>query len=79
LGGSPVREVLEPRVLANEREPDGARRTVALLADDQLGDAGVLFVGLVDVLAVNEEDDVRVLLERARLAQVRELRAMVRA
>ena len=39
-----VRQILEPRVLLDERELGDAGRTVALLADDDLGDAlGFLF------------------------------------
>ena len=46
--------------------PGGA---VAVLGDDQLGDAG-LVVGVVVLGAVEEEDDVGVLLDGARLAEV---------
>src|SRR5262249_46038594 len=80
----PLREVLEARVLLDERElhrPDGA---VALFAHDDLGGALGLLVRLavgvaVLLLTVDEHHDVRVLLERARLAPVRELRAVIRA
>ena len=41
-----VREVLEPRVLLDERELGRADRAVALLADDDLGDALGLLVRL---------------------------------
>ncbi len=78
-----AREILEPRVLLEEREPHGARRPVALLADDDLGHAlglGLaLAVDAVHLLAEDEEHDVGVLLERAGLAQVGELRPMIAA
>src|SRR5207249_2981883 len=76
------REVLEPRELPDEGELDDARWAVALLADDQFGDA--LRIGrrlalvLVLILAVDEDHDVGVLFERARLAQVGQLRPVIR-
>ena len=60
------REALEARVFAEEGEAHGADRTVALLADDDLGDALVLRFRVVDLVAVDEQDDVCVLLDRAR-------------
>src|SRR5215204_6129977 len=57
-------EVLETRVVADERELDRADRAVALLRDDDFGLAGVVILGpLVAVLAVDEHHDVGVLLE----------------
>src|SRR4051812_28869220 len=80
----PLGEVLEARVFLDERELDGADRTVALLADDDLGGAlGFLVplpVGIAVLLfAEDEHDHVGVLFERAGLAQVRQLRAVVGA
>ena len=49
LAPSPGREVLESRVLLEEREAHRAGRAVALLADDELGDA----LGLGPPLAVD--------------------------
>src|SRR5699024_3097392 len=61
-----VGKVVEPGVLAEELELERTRGTVSLLADDDLGQALVLGVFLVVVLvAVDEHDDVRVLLDRA--------------
>ncbi len=37
--GAPLGEVLEARVLLEKRQAHGAGRTVALFADDDLGDA----------------------------------------
>src|SRR5215471_12080285 len=61
-----------------------ADRSVALLADDELGAPGdgiPIFVRrvrpFVDLGAVDEHHEVGVLLDRARLAQVGELRALV--
>src|SRR5438445_211390 len=56
-------EVLEPRELLDEGELPGAGGTVALLADDDLGDPAVLVAGLVLLLPVDEHHDVRILLE----------------
>src|SRR5256885_15348966 len=68
-----------------EEQLHGARGAVALLADDQLGESLDALVGLrvhgtvVELLAVDEADDVGVLLDRARLPQVGELRTAVLA
>src|SRR6185295_15573841 len=76
------REVFEPREFANEGEFDDAGRAVALFADDQLRDAlrvgGRRALVGVEILAVNEDHDIGILLERARLAQIRKLRTVVR-
>src|SRR5512134_322283 len=69
--------VLKASVLAEEGEVHRPDRPVALLADDDLGLALFPGVAVVDLVAVDEEDHVRVLLERARLAQVRHHRALV--
>ena len=52
-------------------------RAVAVLGEDQLGAARVLGVLVVVVVAVEEADEVGVLLDRAGLAQVGEDRALV--
>src|SRR5262245_9269098 len=73
-----LREVLEPRELVQERELDAADRAVAVLADDDLRDAlvlGLRLVLVVDLGAVDEHDEVGVLLERAGLSKVGQLRA----
>src|SRR5712691_13483106 len=72
-------EVLEAREFLQERELHRPRGSVALLADDDLGQAAVLVGGLVLLLAVDEHHDVRVLLEAAALPKVRELRPLLRA
>src|SRR5580704_1666622 len=76
-------QVLEARELADERELYNPGRTVALLGDDQLRHAlrvgGRLALVHVHVLAVDERDDVGVLLEGAGLSKVGELRTMVGA
>src|SRR5690606_497714 len=63
----PARVVLELRVLADESQPHGADRPVALLADDDLGGALVDGIGVVDLVPIDEDDDVGVLLDRARV------------
>src|SRR5438552_9988441 len=79
LGTRAPVEVLEARELLQEGELDRARGAVALLADDDLRQAAVLVGGLVLLLPVDEHHDVRVLLQAARLPQVRELRPLLRA
>ena len=74
----PCGEILEARVLAEEGESHHADRAVALLADDDLGDALVLRLRVVDLVAIDEQDHVGVLLDRARFAQVRHHRPLVR-
>src|SRR5690349_1885468 len=64
-------EALEARVLTEEGQANGTDRTVPLLADDDLRDALVLRLGVVDLVAIDEDDDVGVLLDGARFAQVR--------
>src|SRR6266403_540673 len=65
-----VGEIAELGVLSVELEPERAGRTVALLGDDQLGEPAVLLLRVVHLVAVDERDQVGVLLDRARLAQV---------
>src|SRR5260370_26195661 len=89
-----AREVIEASNRRVELDIDGARRPVALLADDDLGlavyaghlhlpfrmlvGAGPrLLVAQVVFFTEHEKNHVGVLLDRARLAQVRELRPFV--
>src|SRR6516165_7943261 len=65
-------EVLEARVLLDERHVDVADRPGAVLEEQHLGDALLLGVGLVVLLAVEGHDGVGVLLDGARLAEVGE-------
>src|ERR1017187_1852936 len=71
--------VQELRVLLLEGERDFADRPVAVLGDDQVGHAGALGVLVVVLVAVDEHHQVGVLLEVPALAQIRELRFLVRA
>src|SRR5437763_16857400 len=58
--------VLEPRRRGEPGKTNGVRRSAAVLADDDLGDAlGLDRVGVVDLVPVQEYDDVGVLLDRA--------------
>src|ERR1700728_3757292 len=70
--------VEELRVLLLERQRDFADGAVAVLGDDQVGLAGALGVLVVVLVAVDEHHQVGVLLEVPRLAQIRELRFLVR-
>src|SRR5689334_7775745 len=74
-----LRQVFEPGEPALEVGLDRGGRAVAVLADDHLGDVRVVGLLVVDHVAVDEEDDVGVLLDSAGLAQVRELGALVGA
>src|SRR5206468_359461 len=75
-----VRRVIgELRVVPEECQPDRPRRTVTLLADDDLGGALVARIGVVVLVAVDEEDHVGVLLDRARFAKVGHDRTLVGA
>src|SRR5215213_9220557 len=72
-------EIAEAGGLAEEDHLDRARLAVAVLGDDQLREALVLVRGVVDLVAVDEGHHVGVLLDRSRLAKVRELRPMIAA
>src|SRR4051794_26872661 len=74
LGGAVLgQQVHELRELAAEDELDPVDRAVAVLRDVQLGDARLLGVVRVVVLvAVDEHDEVRVLLDRSGLPEVGE-------
>ena len=73
--------VFEAREFVQPGELDVAGRAVALLADHQVGLAlhalAVFFVRLVVLFAVDEHHHVGVLLDRARFAQMAELRLVV--
>src|SRR3954451_12519896 len=72
-----ARPVRELGVVLEEDQADRAHRAVPVLGEDQLRAAGVLGVGVVVVVAVEEADHVGVLLDRAGLAQVGEDRSLV--
>src|SRR3954471_8946037 len=69
----------EPRVLALEREGHVTQAAVAVLGDDEVGLARAVGVLVVVLVAVDEHDEVGVLLDLAGLAQVGEHRALVGA
>src|SRR5262249_2625294 len=73
----PGGEVVEPRQRLHVRPLQCAARSVALLADNDLGDAGLLRLLVVVVVAVDEHDHVGVLLDRAGLAQIAHQRPLV--
>src|SRR5690606_19945474 len=71
-------EVVEARVSRVPANLHLAGGAVALLGDDDLGNALlVAFLGVVVLVAIDEEDVVGVLLDGARLAKVRKLRPLV--
>src|SRR2546423_867364 len=63
--------------LFKESDSHNTCGTIALLGNDKLGPAGILFVRLVDFFAEDEGNQVGVLLNRSGLAQIRQLRAVV--
>src|SRR4051812_32870763 len=65
-----VRHVDEAGVMALEGHDDVAHGAVAVLADDDVGLTRARGLALVHVLAVDQHDDVGVLLQAAGLAQV---------
>src|SRR5271170_3880197 len=69
LGVRLRRIVLELGVLAEERELHFAGGAVALLGDDDVRDALARGVGLVHFFAVDQQNDVCILLERARVVR----------
>ena len=67
------RRVLESRKVAEPFEIDIADRAIPLLRDDDLrlpGKLLAIFAAVVVFLAVYEEHDIRVLLDRTRLSQM---------
>ena len=73
------RVVQESGTHALEGQAYRADRAVTLLADDDLGTAIVRRIGVVDLVAVNEQDHVGVLLDSARFAQIAHHGTLVRA
>src|SRR6266550_7337051 len=75
---SPV-EIDEFRLFVDKHQLELSRWTVAVLGDDDLRDVALVLrdVVIVETLAINEEHQIRVLLQRSRLAKIRELRAMI--
>src|SRR5690606_13120855 len=69
----------EARLFGEERTVHRAGRTVAVFADDQLRRAARFAVRVVDLVAVDEQDQVGVLLDGAGFPQVRQQRALVAA
>ena len=70
VGHRVVGQILEARVLAEERGPHGTQGAVTLLGDDDFRGAPVGRVGSVHLVAVDEHDQVGVLLDAAGLTQV---------
>src|SRR5688572_29794332 len=77
----PVRTgvVFEPRELAEEGEIDLANGPVSLFRYDDLGNALARRIRVIDFVAVNEKDQVGVLFDGARFAQVGHHRPLVLA
>src|SRR3979411_45759 len=71
-------QVVEAGVVAAELELDHAGRAVAVLGDDGLGEAGPL-IGFVVFWAKQKHYNVTILFDAARLSQVTQDRALVRA
>ena len=71
--------VRESRVLAVKGQSDGSGRTIAVFSDDDLGQSGVRRVLVVVVVPIQEQDDVRVLLDGARFSEIGHDRSLVGA
>lgn len=56
---------LEAGVLPQESETDRSLGTIALFADDDFGDALVGAIGVIDFVAVDKADQIRILFNRA--------------
>src|ERR1700730_9193208 len=69
-GAMPV-EIAEARGVAQEDQLDLLRLVFAVLGDDELGQPLVLLARVVDLVAIDESDEVGVLLDASALAQVR--------
>ncbi|CRI63137.1 hypothetical protein THIOKS11170027 [Thiocapsa sp. KS1] len=70
--------VLELGVFAEKGQAGGSDGPVALLGDDDLGDTLVLRVLVIDLVAIDEDDEVCILFDCARLAQIRHHGPLVR-
>ena len=58
---------------------DGASWAIALFADDDFGHVGLFAIFIVVIIAVNEHDDVRILLDGAGFAEIGQHGALVLA
>ena len=63
-----MREILKARVFPLERQAHGADGPVTLLADDDFGNAFFGCLGVVHFIAVNKQNHIGVLFDRARFA-----------
>src|SRR5262249_16937517 len=70
-------KILEFGELFEESELDRTDRSVPLLRDNEVRLAGVLFILLVDFFTVDEHDEISILFDGSRFAQVRQLRAVI--
>src|SRR4051794_1455408 len=72
-----LRHIHKPRVMPLESHRDISRRAVTVLGHDQVRLARTRGLTLVSILPVQQDDDVGILLERSRLAQVTHHRPLV--
>src|SRR5450631_2270933 len=73
------RVVLELRVLAEERQLHIAGGAIALLRDDDVCDALARGVRVIDLFAIDQQNDVSILFNRARFTQIRHHRLLLDA
>src|SRR5688500_14844493 len=66
-------EVLEPRILATKGETDYARRTVTLLANDNLSDTLGITILVVELITIDQGHNVCILFNGAGFPQIRQL------
>lgn len=72
-----MRQVQKLGKFAHPGQPNGVQRAVSLFGDDDFRDVFVLGVLVVIVLAVDKHDHVGVLLDGARITNVRKDGAVV--
>lgn len=65
-----IGEIVESGVLAFETQFDIADGSVAVFADQYFGDSLLVAIGVVHFVAVDEGDDIRILLDGAGFPQV---------
>ncbi|MNG25215.1 hypothetical protein D3C84_1100380 [compost metagenome] len=66
-------------LLGHEQDPQKTGRTITVLADDQFGGAAIDALGVVHLIAIDEQDQVGILLDGAGFTQISQYRALVAA
>src|SRR5580704_4805991 len=72
-----TRHVRESTIMTLECHGYRGGRAIAMLSHDQVGLSGARRLSLICIFSVQKEDNIRVLLDRARFSQVCQERALV--